>query len=75
MKVTYEIENGKKVKVKTYADGRVYNYDEKGNKIYYKDSFGSERWDEYDANGYMIHEWANDGYEWFSEDYEQRRAC
>ena len=43
MKVTYEIENEKKVKVKTYADGRVYKYDEKGNKIYYKHSDGYEK--------------------------------
>ena len=28
MKITYEIENGKNVKVMTYADGRVYKYDE-----------------------------------------------
>ena len=28
MKVTYEIENGKKLKVKTYVDGSVYKYDE-----------------------------------------------
>ena len=55
MKVTYEIEDGKKVKVKTYVDGRVYKYDEKGNKIYLKDSDGYEMWWEYDANGNMIH--------------------
>ena len=55
MKVTYEIENGNKVRVKTYADGRVYKYDEKRNLIYYKDSFGSECWDEYDENGNHIH--------------------
>ena len=55
MKVTYEIENEKKVKVKTYADGRVYKYDEKGNEIYIKDSDGYERWYEYNSNGKVIH--------------------
>ena len=40
MKVTYKIENGKKVKVKTYADGSVYKYDKNGNNIYYKHSDG-----------------------------------
>ena len=51
MKVTYEIENGKKVKVKTYADGRVYKYDEKRNLIYYKDSDGFEECREYSSDG------------------------
>ena len=55
MKVTYEIENGKKVKVKTYVDGTVYKFDEKGNWIYYKESDDYEQWREYDANGNEIH--------------------
>ena len=42
MKVTYEIENGKNVKVKTYVDGRVYKYDEKGNEIYRRDNDDNE---------------------------------
>ena len=33
MKVIYEMENGKKVKVKTYVDGSVYKHDENGNEI------------------------------------------
>ena len=44
MKVTYEIENGKKVKVKTYADGTVKKYDKNGNKIYFRNSKGYEEW-------------------------------
>ena len=55
MKVTYEMENGKKVKVKTYVDGSVYKYDENGNEIYHKDNDGYECWKEYDANGNKIH--------------------
>ena len=67
-KVTYEIENGKKVKVKTYDDGSVYKYDEKDNEIYYKDN-DSEVWKDYDANGNIIH-WKrgdDDGDETWSE--------
>ena len=44
MKVTYEIENGKKIKVKTYVDGSVFKYDENGNEIYFKDNKGKEKW-------------------------------
>ena len=67
MKVTYEIENEKKVKVKTYADGRVYKYDEKGNKIYLRSTNGYEMWWEYDANGKMIHHKSNRGFEEWNE--------
>ena len=63
MKVTYEIENGEKVKVKTYADGRVYKYDTNGNMIYYKLNSDFEQWNEYDANGNEIHSKNTDGYE------------
>ena len=62
MKVTYEIENGKKVKVKIYVDGRVYKYDENGNEIYRKDTDDNEDWKEYDSNGHMIH--LEDGTGW-----------
>ena len=55
MKVTYEIENGKKVKVKTYADGTVFKYDENNNEIYYKGCDGYEMWGEYNANRHCIH--------------------
>ena len=55
MKVTYEIENGKKVKVKTYVDGTVFKYDENGKEIYHKDNDGYECWKEYDANRNKIH--------------------
>ena len=66
MKVTYEMENGKKVKVKTYANGDVRKYDENGNEIYKKDnSNGLEEWHEYDANENMIH----------FKNNEQRKAC
>ena len=40
MKVTYEIEDGKKVKVKTYADGTVFKYDENNNENYQQGSEG-----------------------------------
>ena len=63
MKVTYEIENGRKVKVKTYVDGTVIKYDEKGNEIYRKYSYDDEEeWKEYDSNGHMIH--LEDGTGW-----------
>ena len=68
MKVTYEIENGKKVKVKTYVDGSVFKYDENDNEIYKKDnSIGIEWWTEYDAIGRCIHRWDNGGYEEWRE--------
>ena len=53
MNVTYEIENGEKVKVMTCDNGSVYKYDVNGNVIYYKNSDGVEYW--YDANGNKIH--------------------
>ena len=69
MKITYEIENGKKIKVKTYDNGSVYKYDANGNVIYYKNSDGDEAWSEYDKNGNMIHFKNSDGYEqWFEYD-------
>ena len=62
MKVTYEIEDGKKVKVKTYADGSVIKYDEKGNEIYHLYTDDEEEWKEYDSEGHMIH--LDDGTGW-----------
>ena len=67
MKITYEIENGKKVKVKTYADGTVKKFDENGNKIYYKENNGYERWNEYDSNGNEIHYKDSRGFEYWKE--------
>ena len=55
MKVTYEIENGKKVKVETYANGTVRKYDENENLIYVKENRGYEEWHEYDSNGNKTH--------------------
>ena len=55
MKVTYEIENGKKVKVKTYVDGTVFKYDENNNETYYKGCDGYEMWGEYNSKRYCIH--------------------
>lgn len=63
MKITYEIENGRKVKVKTYANGSVYKYDENGNKIYHKYSYGDEEWYEYNSNGRKIYFKNKIGYE------------
>ena len=62
MKVTYEIENGKKIKVKTYVDGSVFKYDENGNEIYRRDNDDNEEYKEYDSNGHMIH--LEDGTGW-----------
>ena len=36
MNVTYEMENGKKIKVKTYADGTVKEISENGSRIHMK---------------------------------------
>ena len=63
MKVTYEIENGKKVKIKTYVDGTVFKYDENNKEIYYKGSDGYEMWFDHDSNGHCIHFKDNDGEE------------
>ena len=68
MKVTYEIENGKKVKIKTYVDGTVKKYDKKGNIIYYKGSKGYEVWNEYDTNGKLIHHKSNIFEYWYEYD-------
>ena len=69
MNVTYEIENGEKVKVMTCDNGSVYKYDVNGNVIHLKDSDGDESWSEYDKNGNMIHFKNSDGYEqWFEYD-------
>ena len=69
MKVTYEIENGKKIKVKTYDNGSVYKYDANGNEIYFKNFAGYEEWYEYDANGRVIHYKDSKGYEdWYKYD-------
>ena len=46
MNVTYEIENGEKVKVMTCDNGSVYKYDVNGNVIHYKNSDGDEAWRE-----------------------------
>ena len=62
MKVTYEIENGKRVKVKTYVDGSVIKYDEKGNEIYHLYTDDEEEYKEYDSDGHMIH--LEDGTGW-----------
>ena len=93
MKVTYEIENGKMVKVMTDAYW-VKKFDENGNESYFKDNDGYEEWydsngnmnhsrcnngyeywAEYDSKGKEIHTWDTDGYEWFCDDYEARKAC
>ena len=63
MKVTYEIENGKNVKVMTYADGRVYKYDENGKLIHTWNSDGYETWREYNSNGRKIYFKNKIGYE------------
>ena len=63
-KVTYKIENGKKVRVETFANGSVYKYDTNGNIIYFKNSDGNEYWHEYDANGKLIHYKDTKGREW-----------
>ena len=69
MKVTYEMENGKRVKIKTYADGTVFKYDENNNEIYYKGCDGYEKWYEYVADGKETHTWDNRGYErWLDYD-------
>ena len=66
MKVTYEIENGKMVKVESWDDGDVSKYDENGNEIHYKNTDGFEEWYEYDSNGKIIHSWNNRGVkEWY----------
>ena len=65
MNVTYEIENGEKVKVMTCDNGSVYKYDVNGNVIYYKNSDGDEAWSEYDKNGRMIHFKNSDGVEYW----------
>ena len=75
MKVTYEMENGKKIKVKTYADGTVKEISENGSRIHMKSIEGDELWIEYDSNGNLIHYKDNDGNEWFAKDYEARKAC
>ena len=62
MKVTYEIENGKKIKVKTYVDGTVSKYDENGNEIYHLYTDDEEEYKEYDSDGHMIH--LEDGTGW-----------
>ena len=36
-------------------ESSVYEYDEQGNNIHYKISYGFEYWYEYDAKGNMIH--------------------
>lgn len=71
MTITYEIENGKKVNVKTYDDGEEAKYDERGNVIYFKDIFGYEGWFEYDERGNVIHLKDNKGREWWRE-YDDR---
>ena len=75
MKVTYEIENGKKVKVKTWDDGTVYKFDEDCNEIYHKDNEGKEEWCEYDTNGKLIYHKSNRGFEWFAKGYKARKVC
>ena len=68
MKVTYEIENGKNVKVMTDTYW-VKKFDENGNKIYFNDNNGYEEWYEYDANNNMVHEKCSNGFEcWYEYD-------
>jgi YD repeat-containing protein len=52
----------------------IYEYDTNGNEIYYKNSFGYERWHEYDANGKLIHYKNSDGYEYWRE-YDSNGNC
>ena len=67
--ITYEIGNGNKFKVKTYASGSVKKFDKNGNEIYHKCPDGFEEWHEYNANGRVIHSWNTDGYEqWYEYD-------
>ena len=69
MKVTYEIENGKMVKVETYANGTVRKYDENENLIHVKENRGYEEWHEYDSNGNCILAKNNcGGKEWYEYD-------
>lgn len=63
MKITYEIENGKNVKVMTYADGRVYKYDKNGKLIHTCNTDGYETWSEYNSNGRKIYFKNKIGYE------------
>ena len=73
MKVTYEIENGKKVKVESYKNGSIKEISENGRKIHMKSIEGDELWIEYDSNGNLIHFKTNDGYEkWFAD---ENKAC
>ena len=67
MKITYEIENGKNVKVMTYADGRVYKYDENGKLIHTWNTDGYEQWYEYNSNGRIIHYKYSNGFEHWKE--------
>ena len=47
----------------------VFEFDEQGNNIHYKDSDGSEYWYEYDAKGNMIYSKDSNGYEgWYEYD-------
>ena len=49
-------------------------YDEKGNCIYSKYSFGYEFWNEYDENNNCIHSKSSDGYEsWWKYDEKNRK--
>lgn len=50
------------------SNKEIKKYDNKGNKIYYKDSKGDEYWWEYDKNGNNIHyKGSNNGLEEWSE--------
>ena len=67
MKISYE----GNVKVKTYVDGRIEKYDERGNLIYYKNSlFNVEEWHLYDENDNEIYGCDNRGSSWTS-DYDE----
>ena len=69
MKVNYEIENEKMVKVITYDNGRVSKYDENGNEIYCKLDSGFQIWYEYDSKGNLIYRKESTGWqEWYEYD-------
>ena len=75
MNVTYEIENGEKVKIMTCDNGSVYKYDANGNVIHYKNSDGDEAWSEYDKNGRMIHFKNSDGVEYWYDANGNKIHC
>ena len=52
----------------------IKEYDNNGNMIYFKNSYGFERWSEYDKNNNLIHFKTNDGEEeWYKYDENNER--